>query len=366
MSRWEATKHQYLFKDTRTGIFYWRQRIKGRMHEVSTGEKTVGKAKTKLEEIKENPKKKKRRGRHTINEVFKTALKIKKVKSKNTYSESEQSFKRMGEWFEKHCRYLDKFETEYEVKWAEYVDFRETENLKNYGKKGDLTHDRKFMLYALKRARIQEWTLKEFTEKMLVINPYASDNGRALEDWEVTALIKESERLEYFLLADQIRIFVETGLRKKELLSLRVEDINLKARTFNLDPEIVKTRSIRQIPIVITDNIFPIFKRLVSEARKHKGKYLFPSKKYRCRPDYSKHQTDVSKKHWDIVRENTMISCTIKDFRDTFTTNAVSAKISLSYIAKANGQDINVLVDLYDKIHDDVKKEVMRVFNDRF
>lgn len=359
MTRWQRTAIKNLYRDTRTGIHWWRQQIDGVTHEKSTKQKTIGKAKTALERLRQEAN-----GRPlvraTFREAFDVALKIKEGKAKKTLVEAISQDKRLRPWFLDHCPYLVVFERNYETLWEDYKRHAYALNEKNLGRRGSLEHDRKHLLYVLARANTKGWIQRRFQKDMLPLEAREVDHGRHLSDDEVRRLLElvgdhPATRL-------QVMMAATMGMRRKEILGLRLDEIDFKAQEIRLKASRLKTRRPRKLPIPIAAPVSSELFKQAQEAQMAGGKYVFP---YRTSEgvDYDKHQVELSYA-WDRASEK--VRCTFKDLRATCATNLVAAGIPIPAIAKILGHSVRMLSEIYDRVHADVRAEFRGAFDGRF
>ncbi|MCF6096453.1 site-specific integrase [Thermovorax subterraneus] len=108
-----------------------------------------------------------------------------------------------------------------------------------------LVYLRAFFQYCLEEGYIASNPLSGFKRKK------AGDRFINLDLNSIKALLELPDRKTYCGLRDYalILLTLDTGIRPSEALSLKVEDVNLKAGIVNIRPEIAKTRMQRTLPI---------------------------------------------------------------------------------------------------------------------
>lgn len=356
MVKFSTTKHDNLLRAD-NGIYYWRE--KG--HTLSTGEKSLGRAKRKVDLFRREYLGEFKQSRHTFEEALDLALMIKKDKSPRTYTEARMGDQRMRSWLVENYRYLDMFERNYEEAWAKYKSYAYAENLKKIGRKGKLDHDRKHLLYVMARAANSGWVRRRYQKTMFPLEEVGSDHGRALDDTEIhetLALCRANDTLSL-----QVRIALAMGMRKGEILGLAVGEVDLNGREINLMAGRVKTRTARKIPIPISDAVYTELKEKINESLKQRGRYVFPFRNMDGTLDYSRHQVDLGKE-WRRISKET--NCTFKDLRATCATNLVAAGLPIPAIAKILGHSIKMLNEIYDRVHKDVRQDFRKVFAGKF
>jgi integrase len=255
---------------------------------------------------------------------------------------------------EAQCPFLDFFENNYEQFWARYKTYMA--RIKP-GKK--LGHDRRYLIMVLRRAKKQKIINTDFVKGDFPLQEVSESVGRALEPGEVKKLLETARALKNEKIYQQIKIAVYLGLRKKEILHLSKEEVDLKKREIALDPKRVKTRRRRKVPIPIHDDVFPILKELVEMAC---GKFLFPKRETAEKGapvDWEKPQTDLSSV-FQRVRDNAGVNCRFHDLRHTAITNMVAAQVPPTTISKIMGCGLDLLNRIYDhllsKTKDDIRK----------
>jgi integrase len=384
--RFESTSIDGVKRDTRSGIFYFRDTIHISPTQsiwvdksLKTSAITVAKARandirTKIirgEATKEELTKKRR----TFDELFDIVGTIQEAKGGKTYvsfkthigtkeRNDKGELKHPGHlrpWFNANCQYLDDFVKRYESVWAEYLLHRDRTTP---GRK--LRHDRQHLVIALHRATNLGWITRKFTRRDFFLNEAKSSIGKYIEDSSVIQILEKLKKHPKDYL--QFLIAVTTGMRRSEILALSLEEIDLENREFNLDPHRIKTRRARGVPVPIPDDVYPLLVDRVKMAKAHGGKYLFP-KWYTNEPgqpmNWNQHQED-NRYHWDLIREETGLDIRWHDTRHTAIANMLLAGIPETTVTKVVGATPETVRRIYDKVSKQIKIKISSLFCGRF
>lgn len=355
--------------DTRTNIYWWDEMIDGVHHRKSTGEKGLKSALTRIKKFRQAKDKISPNKRVRMSDAFELALDIKREKSKATLSEAMAGDRRLREFFDNRDNkafYLDQFDSNYETIWNSYKKFAYDRNLRVLGRKGSLFHDRKHLLYVLHRAYNNSWVKRKYIASHFELEKTEVNSGRALDDDEVNALLETVlNELGNKRLFVQIQLGVMTGMRKGEILGLRVDEIDWSRGIINISSERIKTRSARKLPPFIPFDARNNLKFFHDEAVANKGIYLFPLRKNTGEYDYNARQTCLAK-DWKRARTITGVNCQFKDLRATCITNMVKERIPESTIANYVGNSVDMIRKIYDKVHDELRAEIETIFVGKF
>ncbi len=255
--------------DSKTNVYYFEQQIDGRRKQWSTGVKGVIEVKEENGRLIGLPKKglalakikvhefqsrlqPNKLGRPKFKEAFDISLDVQSSKSKRTFIVAKDGDKNLRPFFLKEVPYLDNFVKNYEFFWAEYIKYA-----KNSNPDRKLEHDRKYLIFVLRRALKKGMITFSFTKSDFPLNEVTNPIGKALSDKEVKSLLENAEKFNNDRLYLQILMAVTMGMRKGEILSLELKHIDLFNREIDLDPKNLKIRRKRFINIPVSDSVFP-------------------------------------------------------------------------------------------------------------
>lgn len=398
-SRYEATRHEGVERDKRSGIFYIRDTIGGIWIDKSLKTKSITAAKDKADHIRAKFKLGQRddviKRRYTFREAFDQVELIQSTMSKKTQTMCRTQLKHLRRWFNKECVYLNKFEEDPEGIWAKYIlaqqkrhhdiqyelsisrriefiikDFEtnidEIRFIERSSRPRRLKHERRYLVMTLLRARKLGWIKKDYSCKDFPLNEAVTPIGKYIEDDQVrlilSRLVKHRETWLQFLLA------IETGMRKTEILSLEREGINLKTREIDLDPNRIKTRRPRKVPIPIPDDVYPHLKLAVQVAMRNNWKYIFPKHRYseQGRPIDGSDHKENNRYHWEQVKRLTGITVRWHDTRHTAIANMLMAGIPVSTVSKVVGATEETVTKIYDKVCGKMQDQLRGLFRGKF
>jgi integrase len=430
-SRYEPSGDEGIERDKRSGVLYIRDTIhispaESRFVERSLKTKSIVAARAAAAEIRNRMI----RGeveeeeRRTFGEAFDAVVKIQSTKKGGTPGQAIDIVDgHLRPWFAENCahltgklkRYKGSFEKHYEDVWADYkieASFRKVpahlrERLERASRLQDpaaiakaelrieewrgenaeprkLEHDRRYLVMALKRARIRGWIQKEFSKKDFGLEDVSESIGQYVEDEAVQALLEAARP--YPKLHLQVRCALLLGMRISEVLHLAKAEVNLKAREIDLNPKRVKTRRRREVPIPIPDELLPDLERVYKAAS---GPYLFPAEHHTFegrRVDPMKPQDDNSF-HWNKVRLAAArararaerpgitdqelevveaMTCRFHDLRHTAITNMVKAGLPETAIRKFCGVHETTMRRIYAHIERELKDRFRNLFCGKF
>lgn len=308
--------------------------------------------------------------RHTFDELFDIVMTIQNAKGGKTYVSAKTHIGEKGNdkcpghlrpWFNKNCQHLDYFVTHYETVWAQYRLHRDQVTP---GRK--LRHDRQHLVTALQRATNMGWIPRLFSRKDFFLNEAKTPIGKYIEDHDVKRILVRLEKHPKDYL--QFLIAVSIGMRRREILALSLDEVDLENRELNLDPNRLKTRRARGVPVPIPDDVYPLLKERVEMAKANKGKYIFPKwfTNEAGRPlDWMDHQED-NRYHWDLIREETGLEIRWHDTRHTAIANMLLAGIPETTVTKVVGATPETVRRIYDKVSKKIKIEISSLFRGRF
>lgn len=276
----------------------------------------------------------------TFNDAFDALLTIQSAQSKNTYAQAKCVIDgHLRPWF--GSKLLAPFQTSYEEEWAMY----RSENagvLTRRGKPRRFAHDRRYLVMTLKRAQIRGWTSKTFTKRDFTLKEAHEPIGRALSDEEQKRLLTALESHPRTHL--QARMAMRMAMRLSEILKLRVEEVNLEKRTIILDPNRLKTRQARKVPIPISNTVYDDLAKYVLDA---KGIYVFPM-------DRNADEPQADNRHWwTRARRASGVQCRFHDLRHTAITAFVSGGMATEWISQVCGATPQVLGRVYSHLRED-------------
>lgn len=281
----------------------------------------------------------------TFAQVFELLLKIQRSKSKNTFAQAEAIVsKHLAPWFEKNCALLSVFETSYEETWSDYIAHSKREAQISGHKPRMLGHDRRFLVQALKRAKIKNWIKKVFTKRDFPLLEFSEPIGKHIVDEDIQNLLNylyEHSEKTYL----QVLMAFTMGMRISEILHLQKIEINLPEKEINLDPKRLKTRRARKVPIPITNAVFDFLEERHETAT---GEFIFPSVK-RGKENPGQPQQDNSY-WWRKAREAANVKCRFHDLRHTCLSNALANGMPPLTASKIFGCTQQVLERVYDHI----------------
>lgn len=322
--------------------------------------KGLGAAKNAIKELRLSKGVGFKLGRPTYIYFSEVTLEIQKTKSHRTWVIAKDGDKNLRPFFELNCPYLDLFEENYEQFWARYQAYQAQ---LNPGRK--LSHDRKYLIMVLRRAKKQKAISNDFVKGDFPLSELIEPIGRALEDFEVKFLLQAAHEMGNIKMFRQIKLAVHLGLRKMEIMQLSTDEVNLDTREIDLDPKRLKTRRPRIVPIPIHDDVYYILRSLVNEAE---GKYLFPKQYKNIKGsyfDHNKHQVDFANT-FGRVRRKAKVKCRFHDLRHTCITNMVADNIPISTISKIMGASIDLINKIYDHLNKKTKNDLKNLSKGRF
>lgn len=357
MSRYESTQYEYIFRDKNSGKLYFRGTVFGKFIDRSLKTDKITLAKSRSDLIRREPDQI-RIIKHTFDESFDLVLKIQSPKAENTYQMARRQIDlHLRPWFTLHCPYLHEFERDYEEKWAEYITFQ-----RNKDPDRQLKHDRRHLVMTLLRAYNKKWVKREFASKDLPLLEATEPIGKHIEDDDIKHLLEFLKSHEDIYL--QVLIAVTMGMRISEILHLRKEEVNLIKREIDLDPKRLKIRRPREIPIPISNVVYPLLKAAYDASL---GEFIFPAwyGGQHGYSDYSKPQNDNSY-WWDIAREKLNLDIRFHDLRHTAITNALAAGLPSITAQKIFGATEKTIRRIYDHMKKDIKTHFQSIYDGKF
>jgi integrase len=363
MSRYLETEHPQIKLHSANKTFYFRGTVQGRFHERSLKTKSFKLAKDRAQKIIAaamgvdgfhlDTKK-----RYRFGEAFDLVLKIQSTKHESTYQQAKFIIDgHLRHWFEKNCPFIDRMERHYEEVWAEYQLDQKSK------KERKLAHDRRYLVMTLKRASNKGWLKKIFTKKDFELNEAYEPVGKYLADEEIARLLTAASK--YPRLYLQVMMAVYMGMRISEILHLRKDEIDLGKREINLDPNRLKIRRPREVPIPIAEDVFSLLKIAYDEAP---GDYLFPAwyTNIQGQPIDPNEPQDDNRHHWKKVREAAKLQLRFHDLRHTAITNMLKAGMPEVAVRKIVGASEPTIRRVYAHIETEMRDQFRNVFRGKF
>lgn len=287
--------------------------------------------------------------------LFDEVLTIQKNKSHRTYVIAEQSVKHLRPFLKSTT--LSKFDDDASTIWAKYVQDQKQKF------KRRLLHDCKFLVFSLRIAYQKRWVSRIYSRKDFPIPDQSRRVGQFIPQEDVARLINEIKIIGDKKFLCHCIMALEMGLRKSEILGLRLDEIDIPNREINLDPARVKTRKARQAPIPITNQVWSHLAPFINKAQDASGKHVFPSEinnghKGEKVYNWNKPQVEFPR-FWDKLRKKLGIRIRFHDFRHTCVTNLILQKIPLSIISQFLGADMKILNEVYAH-HNEQSKQLFR------
>lgn len=339
---------RHLYLDERTGIYQWRERIDGRDLWRSTGERTIGAAREKIKKFRTKPGEQKAIERHTLDEAFWLIETAAEGQARRTLQSIKTQLAHLRPWFmgkpedekgpaiEGNCKYLDEFQRDSIEKWSAY---KQDQAQLTPGRK--LTHDRRILLQALKAAKEKGW-IREFRNKDLPLLESSDPVGRIITDGELTRLMPAVRRNPRLCL--QVKLALVMGMRKREILHLRLAEVDLRREVINLKGRRVKTRKGREIPI--HERVLPDLKAWIRDCL---GEYLFPAIYSGGHVGLNKCQNENSSA-WERAKRFAKVKCRFHDLRHTAISKMLEAGMPMGTVSMITGASIAVIQRIYAHI----------------
>lgn len=274
--------------------------------------------------------------RPTFETLAQEALELRKTKSRKTYLSAKFQLSRLIKHFGSFR--IDRIS---ERDWNAYII---SEQEKRPGRR--MYDDRKYMrivlLMALRRGSVQK-------KIMLAIPDPPSDAGRDLSRAEISRLIAAaSPELKF-----QIEIAVKMGLRLREMLRLRWDQIDWEKAAIKLSSADTKTRRPRELPI--NPDLYERFKLRHERA---KSRYVFPAP-----GNPNRAQTD-NKTAWRRVKRLTGVSARWHDLRHTCASWMLRRGVQLHVARQLLGMSEKILMRIYAHTNEDDMKRAARLMSD--
>lgn len=217
----------------------------------------------------------------------------------------------------------------------------------------NLNPERKYFIRVMREANQRGLNPRQFIKLPLPSTP--KEPGRELDAQELKKL---RAKCRCPVLKTQIEIGLSTGMRKMEILSLKLCYIDFRARAILLPPEVTKTKRGRVIPIgprLIA--ILRKYLRLRMRRLRTKGwvsDYVF------CHRDDPKRHQVTNKTAWTSLRKVTGISIRYHDLRHTCA-SIMARHNPLNLVAEILGMSEIVLRRIYAHVRMREKRKAVRV-----
>lgn len=296
----------------------------------------------------------------TFKDAFQALRDVQASKSPNTIAQCNSILKHLETWFTEHANDLSQFEAEFEQVWSRY----KADQAKVSTRK--LSHDRRYLVQALKRAERRQWIRKTFKKSDFDLFEASTPVGKHVDDDGVKKLLGAIKNNPKALL--QVLMAVTMGMRKSEILKLSKPEIDFDKRVIRLNPNRLKTRQARKVDIPITDEVFPLLKHFYDEAQ---GLYIFP--KIDTRTNGPKHpvvmwdEPQTSNTHvWTLARKLAGVNCRFHDLRHTCASNLVSSGYPTLYITQLLGMSEAMLKNIYAHLQEDDAEKFRKASSGRF
>lgn len=149
-----------------------------------------------------------------------------------------------------------------------------------------------------------------------------------------------------------IFVWLSTGRRVNEVLTLKWEDINLADKEFTIRPD--NNKAGKGMTYQLDDDLLYTLDRL-----EHRAGYLFPAIKH---PNKKMHN-DTLKRHWKKILDNAGIEhLRIHDLRHIIGLKLVNAGMSLEVIASVLGHTTTAITKRYSKVRQETASKALSEF----
>lgn len=251
-------------------------------------------------------------------------LEMKRLKTKRTFIEATYYINRLIKYFGEK-KLIDVTEHE----WAKYLIDQEKIRPRKY------YHDKKYMrmilLYAIRHGLL---------EKMIQLNipNKPVDAGKEFSEEEIQRLLSVASPT----LGFQIEIAYKMGLRLREMLHLRWDQINWDKKIIVFLAKDTKTRRGKLVPI--NPDLYPRFRARFSYT---KSPYMFPSPQNINRPQ------DDNKKTWQKYKTLAKVQGRWHDLRHTCASRMLRHGVSRLVVARMLGMSEQVLDRIYAHVNEE-------------
>lgn len=253
-------------------------------------------------------------------------LEQKRLRAPNTFAAARLRLGRLTEFFGA-MRISDVTE----ATWAAYVEHRRRERATT-----KFFDDRKYMRQVLALAE-----KRGYVPRIIDLwNPdVPSSRGREIPAADLLKLLRAARPELHF----QIEIAVKMGLRLREMLRLRWEQIDWERRLVILSPADTKTRRGRQVPI--PPDLFDRFRSRLAH-QKNTTAFVFPSPGDPARPCHD------NKGAWARLKARTGVpGYRWHDLRHTCATRLLRRGASTAVVSRMLGMSERVLLRIYHHVN---------------
>jgi integrase len=253
-------------------------------------------------------------------------LKQKRIRAPATFAAAELRLGRLTEYFGR-MRVSQITETT----WQAYIEYRRAERANT-----KFFDDRKYMRQVLALAEKRGLVPRIID---LWIPDVPSCRGREIPAGDLLALLRAARPELHF----QIEIAVKMGLRLREMLKLRWEQIDWERRIVLLSPEDTKTRRGRQVPI--PPDLFDRFRSRLAH-RKHTSPFVFPRPRDPSRPCHD------NKSAWRRCKALAGVpNYRFHDLRHTCASRMLRRGVSTAIASRILGMSERVLLRIYHHVN---------------
>ena len=338
-----------------SGIIYYRATIKGKRIKVSTGTTSIKAAKLFIEEYLEqkysaNPKKAKRQRlgiqNPTIKELWDELVAERRPsRAPSTIKTYEVSWKIKLSPFWGESRASDVTERSVIEFQNWYLDTFPGQGFFNAGK-----HLQMLFRYMAREGHLKEMPVLADLDKIIAGKSKKDKKFRVYTEAEQKSLVENAvnERAKLIIVA-----YLDTGMRKMELLSRKTADLDLKSKTINVWS--TKNKKWRTLPL--TARLHALLK---AWAATNRGEYLFP--KARSKGHISGQYFD---KEWVATKKAAGITgkATVHYLRHTFATKTAQDSWPLMVACKALDMSAREYQKTYVHINEtDISKLMFKSF----
>jgi integrase len=149
-----------------------------------------------------------------------------------------------------------------------------------------------------------------------------------------------------------IFIWLATGRRVNEVLTLKWKDLNIEKREFTINSD--NNKAGRSMTYKLDDDLLATLENI-----EQKGEYIFPA----IKDPHKKMHNDTIKRHWKKILANANISnLRIHDLRHIVGLKLVNAGVSLEVIASVLGHTTVSITKRYSNVRTETAADAMKKF----
>lgn len=188
------------------------------------------------------------------------------------------------------------------------------------------------------------------------------DTGRALSADEEAALLSAADANRSPLILPFVRIALLTAMRAGEIRSLRLQQLDWKARYLRVGTAKTRNGTGRDIPMnadlaeTITSQVAWLKERFETEPQP--DWYLFPFSNA-VRPVDPRRPATTLKTAWESVRTTAKVNCRFHDLRHTALTKMAEAGVPESTMLALAGHMSRVMLERYSHIRMQAKRDAV-------